>query len=137
MICRTKFLSDDWMEDNGFLEKERNEDHSKFWYVNLLTPYPLPCVVKGQTWSGLIYRGLYLPSCCGEGQILTCYHCGGRMDAVGRLRVMSFILSIDREISVQTSAGMRIDPWPRFLYSLISQYCIFLAIADHWHPLQQ
>ena len=33
-IYRTKFLSDDWMEDKGFLEKERNEDHSKFWYVS-------------------------------------------------------------------------------------------------------
>ena len=33
-IHRTKFLSDDWMEDKGFLEKERNEDHSKFWYVS-------------------------------------------------------------------------------------------------------
>lgn len=53
----TKFLSDDWMEDNGFLEKERNDDHNKFWWwtkkvssLNLLTPLTvLPSVTCQQS----------------------------------------------------------------------------------------
>ena len=32
LIFRSKYLSDDWMEDKGFLEKERKEDNNKFWY---------------------------------------------------------------------------------------------------------
>ena len=32
LILRSKYLSDDWMEDKGFLEKERKEDNNKFWY---------------------------------------------------------------------------------------------------------
>lgn len=53
----TKFLSDDWMEDKGFLEKERNEDHSKFWWwtkkiscIDLPTPLTvLPTVTCQQS----------------------------------------------------------------------------------------
>ncbi|KAJ7381327.1 hypothetical protein OS493_001450 [Desmophyllum pertusum] len=45
------------MEDNGFLEKERNEDHSKFWWwtkkvssINLQTPLTvLPSVTCQQS----------------------------------------------------------------------------------------
>ncbi|XP_020611099.1 cystathionine beta-synthase-like [Orbicella faveolata] len=53
----TKFLSDDWMEANGFLEKERNDDHNKFWWwtkkvssLNLPTPLTvLPSVTCQQS----------------------------------------------------------------------------------------
>lgn len=53
----SKYLSDDWMEDKGFLEKERKEDNNKFWWwtkkvssLNLHTPLTvLPTVTCQQS----------------------------------------------------------------------------------------
>ncbi|XP_022791558.1 cystathionine beta-synthase-like [Stylophora pistillata] len=53
----TRFLSDDWMEDKGFLEKERNGDNSKLWWwtnkiscINLSNPLTvLPTVTCQQS----------------------------------------------------------------------------------------